>query len=82
MGSGISIFLLAVGAVLYFAVHVSVSGLSLAAVGVILMIVGGFGLIASFAMIATDRGRAGRTTVVQGTTPAQGATTVVHDDRR
>ena len=47
MGFGTSIFLLAVGAILTFAVNVSVQGLDLDAVGVILMIVGIIGIIAS-----------------------------------
>jgi sulfite exporter TauE/SafE len=48
MGIGTSVFLIAVGAILKFAVHASVSGLSLQTVGVILMVVGVVGLIASF----------------------------------
>jgi hypothetical protein len=44
MGIGVSIFLLAVGAILTFALHVSVSGIDLNTVGVILMVVGAIGL--------------------------------------
>jgi hypothetical protein len=51
MGIGVSIFLIAVGAILTFAVHVVVSGLDLNAVGVILMIVGGAGLLLSLFVI-------------------------------
>ena len=47
MGFGTSLFLLAVGAILTFAVEVDVQGFNLDAVGVILMIVGVIGLIAS-----------------------------------
>ena len=47
MGIGISIFLIAVGAILAFAVDVTTSGVDLDAVGVILMIVGAVGLLAS-----------------------------------
>jgi len=47
MPTGISIFLIAAGAILYFAVSTSVSGLNLATVGIILMIVGGLGLAVS-----------------------------------
>ena len=47
MGVGTSLFLLAVGAILYFAVSATVSGVSIATVGLILMIVGGIGLLAS-----------------------------------
>ena len=45
MGIGISVFLIAVGAILTFAVDVTVSGLDLDTVGVILMIAGAAGLI-------------------------------------
>ena len=47
MGIGVSIFLLAVGAILTFALDVNVSGIDLDTVGVILMIVGIIGLLAS-----------------------------------
>ena len=47
MGIGVSIFLLAVGAILAFAVDISAEGVNLDTVGVILMIVGGIGLLAS-----------------------------------
>lgn len=45
MGIGVSIFLIAVGAILAFAVEVDVSGIELSVVGYILMIVGLVGLI-------------------------------------
>lgn len=44
MGIGVSIFLLAVGAILTFALDVNVSGIDLDTVGVILMVVGLIGL--------------------------------------
>ena len=47
MGIGVSIFLIAVGAILAFAVDVTTNGLDLDTVGVILMIVGAIGLVAS-----------------------------------
>ena len=58
MGIGTSIFLIALGAILKFAVTTSVSGIELATVGVILMIVGIIGLIISllFLMQARERG--------------------------
>ena len=40
MGIGVSVFLIAVGAILAFAVDVQTSGIDLATVGVILMVVG------------------------------------------
>ncbi|HEX6936225.1 MAG TPA: DUF6458 family protein, partial [Actinomycetes bacterium] len=45
MGIGVSIFLIAVGAILAFALNVDVSGVDLSVVGYILMIVGLIGLI-------------------------------------
>jgi hypothetical protein len=58
MGIGTSLFLIAVGAILKFAVTTSVSGVKLATVGLILMIVGGLGLIVSLYVLnrATARG--------------------------
>jgi Domain of unknown function (DUF6458) len=47
MGIGASIFLIAVGAILAFAVNVATEGVDLNMVGVILMIVGGVGLLLS-----------------------------------
>lgn len=44
MGIGASIFLIAVGAILAFAVHATISGVSVQTVGVILMVVGVIGL--------------------------------------
>jgi hypothetical protein len=57
MGIGVSIFLIAVGAVLAFAVNYSVSGLDINVVGWILMIVGVIGLIMA-AFIFGPRSRA------------------------
>ncbi len=57
MGIGTSIFLIAVGAILKFAVTAEVSGIELATVGVILMIVGIIGLALSLMYLArADRG--------------------------
>ncbi len=47
MGIGVSIFLIAVGAILTFALNVNTEGVNLDTVGVILMIVGAIGLLAS-----------------------------------
>jgi len=48
MGIGVSLFLLAVGAILTFAVHVSHSGgFDINTIGVILMVVGALGLVVS-----------------------------------
>lgn len=53
MGIGVSVFLLAVGAILTFAVEVQAEGFDINTVGVILMIVGCIGLLAS--MLFWDR---------------------------
>ena len=47
MGLGVSIFLIAVGAILTWAVNATVSGLELTTIGVILMVVGALGLVLS-----------------------------------
>ena len=62
MGIGVSVFLIAIGAILAFAVNVAVSGLDLAAVGWILMAAGTIGLIVALATINGWRGT--RTAVV------------------
>jgi hypothetical protein len=49
VGIGVSIFLVAVGAILAFAVETHTRGVDLNTVGVILMIVGGLGFFASLA---------------------------------
>jgi hypothetical protein len=61
MGIGTSIFLIAVGAILKWAVTAHVSGVSLATVGTILLIVGVIGLVISLFMLAAwrDRDRGG-----------------------
>jgi len=52
MGIGTSIFLIAVGAILKFAVTATISGIELATVGVILMVVGIIGLLVSVMFMA------------------------------
>lgn len=47
MGLGTSLFLIALGAILHFAVTATVSGIELQTVGTILMIVGVIGLLIS-----------------------------------
>ena len=58
MGIGTSIFLIALGAILYFAVNADISGLEIATVGLILMIVGILGLVIS--LFLHEPARAGR----------------------
>lgn len=47
MGIGVSVFLIAIGAILSFAIDVSTDGVNLDTVGVILMVVGSIGLLTS-----------------------------------
>jgi len=73
MGIGVSLVLIAAGAILTWAVETSVSGLDINVVGVILMVVGGVGLLLSlafwsswggFGTRAASGGRVVRTTTV------------------
>ena len=57
MTIGASLFLIAVGAILKFAVTATVAGINLHVVGVILMIVGAVGLLLGLAMAYTRRRR-------------------------
>jgi hypothetical protein len=57
MEYGTSILLIAVGAILKFAVTATVSGISLQTVGVVLMLVGALGLLLSFFWLASARSR-------------------------
>ena len=50
MGIGTSIFLIAVGAILRYAVNVTVEGIEIQTVGLILMVVGIIGLVISLAV--------------------------------
>jgi hypothetical protein len=59
MGIGVSVFLIAIGAILAFAVNVSARGIDLSTVGVILMIAGGIGLLADLILFG-DRWRGPR----------------------
>ena len=55
MKIGSSLALIAIGAILKFAVTTSVSGISLSTVGVVLMVVGIAGLVISLVMANTAR---------------------------
>ena len=61
MGIGTSIFLIAAGAILYFAVNADVSGLEISTVGLILMVCGILGLLISLFMSRGPRGTTERT---------------------
>ena len=58
MGIGTSIFLLALGAILKFAVEDSIAGIELATVGVILMVAGALGLLISLFLLSRSRAAA------------------------
>jgi hypothetical protein len=53
VGIGVSIFLIAIGAILAFAVEANTRGIDLNVVGVILMIVGSIGLLLSMLFWST-----------------------------
>jgi hypothetical protein len=67
MGIGTSVFLIAVGAVLAFAVNATVQGLNIVTVGWILMGVGALGILLSVAFWDSWGGLGGRrrTTIVE-----------------
>jgi hypothetical protein len=58
MGIGVSIFLLAIGAILTFAVNAELSGLDINVVGVILMVCGAIGLLLTMLVFGRSRGSA------------------------
>ena len=67
MGIGISIFLIAVGAILTFAVEFVAEDVNLETVGIILMVVGAVGLLASMTIFGSMGGRGDTETVVHET---------------
>jgi uncharacterized membrane protein len=78
MGIGFSIFLLALGAILVFAVNATVAGLDISIVGWILMAAGVIGLILTMVVRTPRR----RRTVTETTTsaPATGVEHQVSED--
>jgi hypothetical protein len=54
---GAALFLIAVGAILKFAVTATVAGIDLQVVGVILMVVGAIGLVVGLVLMFTGGGR-------------------------
>jgi hypothetical protein len=65
MGVGVSIFLIAVGAILTWAVTIETEGIDLDVVGVILMVVGILGLLLSLIFWSSWGGFGRRETVVR-----------------
>jgi hypothetical protein len=55
MGIGVSIFFIALGAVLAFAINVEAEGFNVNTVGIILMIVGALGLLVTTLIFGSDR---------------------------
>ena len=77
MGMGTSIFLIAVGAILAFAVNVEVAGVELDTIGVILLIVGAVGVVLSM-IFWSSWGGFGGGRVVEGR--STGRRTVVEEE--
>jgi hypothetical protein len=65
MGIGVSLLLVAIGAILIWAVDVSVSGLELKTIGVILLIVGAVGALLSVIFWSTWGGPGRRERIVE-----------------
>ncbi len=60
MGIGVSLFLIALGAILVWAVSLTVAGIDVNAIGVILMIVGAIGALLSLVFWSSWGGFGGR----------------------
>ena len=81
MGIAFSIILVAVGAILSFAVDATVAGLDIRIVGFILMAAGAVGLILSLVVMAPRRRRTVvETRASQSVDPAAGASSVTTQD--
>ena len=80
MGIGVSLILIAVGAVLAFAVHATTNGFDVNTIGWILMIVGIVGGLISLAFWSSWGGVGGRRRTVVDEAPVAGRRTVVEDD--
>jgi hypothetical protein len=65
VGIGTSLFLIAVGAILYFAVNADISGLEISTIGIILMVVGVVGLVISLFFLTSARRAPVERTVVR-----------------
>ena len=79
MGIGFSIFLLAVGAILTFAVDATVAGIDIEVVGVILMAAGALGLILTMVVFTPRRNRSVTATHTVDGTPSPGGPQRVTD---
>ena len=63
MGIGVSVVLIAIGAILAFAIQVDAEGFNLNTIGVILLVVGALGLLVALIVAGTASRRADRTVV-------------------
>lgn len=79
MGIGTSLFLLAAGAILTYAVDVQTDGFNLNTIGVILMVVGAIGVLLSLVFWGSWGGFHRRDVVVDGAAPVRRHTIVEED---
>jgi hypothetical protein len=79
MGIGAGLFLVAIGAVLTFAVNATVNGVNIQTIGVILMIVGVLGLVIDVAIFAPRRRTVSTTEGVPVESTGTSRRTVVED---
>ena len=80
MGLGTSIFLIAVGAILDFAVTVSTPGFNIHTVGVILMVVGVIGLVLSMVFWGSWGGVRHRAVYTDGSVPPRRRRRVIDEE--
>ena len=80
MGLGTSIFLIAVGAILDFAVTVNTPGFNIHTVGVILMIVGVIGLVLSMIFWGSWGGFHRQAVYTEGTAPPRRRRRVIDEE--
>lgn len=80
MGLGTSIFLIAVGAILDFAVTVSTPGFNIHTVGVILMVVGVIGLVLSMMFWGSWGGVRHRAVYTDGSVPPRRRRRVIDEE--
>jgi predicted membrane channel-forming protein YqfA (hemolysin III family) len=83
-GMGFSLFAIAAGAVMYWAITEQGHGFRLSTVGVILMVIGGIGFLVSAVVYGTSRpaGGSSRRTLDRRMVDAQGQSSAVHEEVR
>lgn len=80
MGIGVGIFMVAVGAILAFAVNTTTEAVNLEAVGIILMIVGAAGILLSMAFWNSWGGFGGRRRTETSEAGAPGTRRVIEEE--